>query len=491
MHDPKFEKEVQQRMEELEFSPSEAVWMNLERGLHKQKRRRAPMLWLVFLLGGMILGAGGASLFYFNRPSSSSRLGAAGSPAVAKTAVATVSPVAPAMANKPIVRGSRATAKTAMATGSTATANTTNDRANTAIEKGRSAVTRTVVTRAFVTRTVASRALTPAKTAVIGSIRQTGGNEKLTGGNDWDIASSLGRIGLSSSGAGLDLRGLNNSAKKQLPAPEAAMANKRGAKKLQLSRTPSWEAGFAGGGGLSSAVLSETPAIHPQTSFLTPPSLSLASSLQQSAFAAGHPQLRFSKIQPDVSFLAGIFIQRPVLKKLSVTFGLNLHYYSTRLETGQKAPDSVNTNRASLFYPTTAYAAQPAQNAPYYTSENYKYSNRYYFLEIPISVQWQFNRSRKTPLFWEGGLSYSRLVSANALYYNEKSGVYYKDGGAASPNHLMAFSSLMIGMSWRGNLIRLGPEGQYGLSSLVNANNATSQHLFYGGLKVIVIPRKW
>lgn len=174
-----------------------------------------------------------------------------------------------------------------------------------------------------------------------------------------------------------------------------------------------------------------------------------------------------------------------------MTFGLNLHYYSTRLETGQKAPDSVNTNRASLFYPTTAYAAQPAQNAPYYTSENYKYSNRYYFLEIPISVQWQFNRSRKTPLFWEGGLSYSRLVSANALYYNEKSGVYYKDGGAASPNHLMAFSSLMIGMSWRGNLIRLGPEGQYGLSSLVNANNATSQHLFYGGLKVIVIPRKW
>lgn len=184
-------------------------------------------------------------------------------------------------------------------------------------------------------------------------------------------------------------------------------------------------------------------------------------------------------------------MQRPILKKLSLTFGLNLHYYSTWLETSEKAPDSVNTSRPSLFYPTTAYAAPLAQSTPYYASQDYKYSNHYYFLEIPIALQWQFNRNRKTPLFWEGGLSYSRLISANALYYNEKSGVYYKDGGAASPNHLMAFSSIMIGLSWRGNLIRLGPEGQYGLTSLVSANNASSQHLFYGGLKITVVPRRW
>ena len=507
MHDPKFEKEVQQRMEELEFTPSEAVWVNLHRGLHKEKRRRAPMLWLFFLLGGMMLGAGGASLFYFSRPSSPrlssmSGIGAAGSPATGKTTVVTVSPVAPAtaknvepkngivtgspvasargkniMPKNVIVTGSAAAEKRAMATGSSATGKKT-------IATGSPATVRTMVE--------GGRGNTGAQQREGNRSIVTGVPGQLHPTADRDIASSLGRIRLSSAMAGLNVRDLNSSAKKQPLTARAAMADKHAAKKARFSNTPSWEAGFAAGGGLSSAALSQTPAVHAQTSYLTSPTLSLASSLQLSASGAGRPQLRFSRIRPDVSFWAGIFVQRPVLKRLSLTLGLNLHYYSTRLETGQQAPDSVNTNRASLFYPTTAYAYAPraAQGAPY-TSENYKYSNHYYFLEIPISLQWQFNRSRKTPLFWEGGLSYSRLVSANALYYNEKSGMYYKDGGAASPNHLLAFSSVMVGLSWRGNLIRLGPEGQYGLSSLVNTNNASGQHLCYGGLKVIVIPRKW
>src|ERR1700733_2156370 len=87
MHDPKFEKEVQQKMEELEFTPSEVVWANLQRELHKEKRRKAPLFWLFFLLGGMLLGAGGASLFYFHR--NPSGISGAGSPSAPKTVTVT------------------------------------------------------------------------------------------------------------------------------------------------------------------------------------------------------------------------------------------------------------------------------------------------------------------------------------------------------------------------------------------------------------------
>jgi len=59
MHEPEFEKKVQQKMEELEFSPSEAVWMNLERRIGTKKRRRLPLFWL-FFLPGLLLGAAGA-----------------------------------------------------------------------------------------------------------------------------------------------------------------------------------------------------------------------------------------------------------------------------------------------------------------------------------------------------------------------------------------------------------------------------------------------
>jgi hypothetical protein len=501
MHDPKFEKEVQQKMEGLEFSPSERVWANLQRGLNKEKRRRAPLFWLFFLLGGMMLGAGGASLFYFNR--NSSRISGARSTTTGKTIDVTRAPIA-AETNRPVGGDAEASVTGTPVTGTPVAGTLVGGIhvAGTPVTGTRRIVAARVTgTRSAAINKPAARIMTAASdpATIDGNLpvsrrlsvpvdragrRQV---EPMTGlihpDPEWDIASRLAKISLSSASTILNAPGLHISANRSQIVTGEAM-NRRKAKKARFSNTPLWEAGFAGGGGLSSAVLS------PPSSFTTnnpPVGLNLISNLQSSA--AAPLQLRFSKIQPDLSFWAGIFVQRPVLKKLTLNFGFNLHYYSTRLETGQKAADSVN--RTPSYFSPNPYAQYTTLYAPYYSPETYRYSNHYYFLEVPISLQWQFNRSRKTPLFWEGGLSLSRLISANALYYNEKSGVYYKDGGGANPNHLMAFSSLMIGLSWRGDLIKLGPEAQYGLSSLINANDASTQHLFYGGIKITVVPKKW
>ncbi|HLY68640.1 MAG TPA: hypothetical protein VKR53_02855, partial [Puia sp.] len=56
MHDPEFEKQVQKKLEELRFDPSGAVWAKVEQEMKKDKRRR-PLLW-IFLLTGMLLGTG-------------------------------------------------------------------------------------------------------------------------------------------------------------------------------------------------------------------------------------------------------------------------------------------------------------------------------------------------------------------------------------------------------------------------------------------------
>src|SRR3569833_1225864 len=45
MHDPKFEKEVQQKLEELSFSPSDAVWANVDRAVNGGRKRRTPVFW--------------------------------------------------------------------------------------------------------------------------------------------------------------------------------------------------------------------------------------------------------------------------------------------------------------------------------------------------------------------------------------------------------------------------------------------------------------
>src|SRR5580700_4748665 len=62
MHDPKFEQEVQRRMHDLEFVPSESVWAGIQQGIAPRERRRAvAIFWWLF--PGMLLLAGGIVMY--------------------------------------------------------------------------------------------------------------------------------------------------------------------------------------------------------------------------------------------------------------------------------------------------------------------------------------------------------------------------------------------------------------------------------------------
>jgi hypothetical protein len=203
-----------------------------------------------------------------------------------------------------------------------------------------------------------------------------------------------------------------------------------------------------------------------------------------------------SKVQPDLSFWAGIFVQKPILNDLSVSVGLNLHYYSTKVYTGDKISNLTLSNNNYIYSPSnqslaSIAAAGPGQSYPYYAAgDQQTFINRYYFLEIPGSIQWQISHNPRMPLFWEGGFSLSYLVSSNAIYYNTKAGVYYKDGEVTNRTQFNISTALMIGIPVKGIRIQVGPQLQYGLTGLLNAQTAGGQHLFYGGLKLVVFPGK-
>src|SRR5260221_13813806 len=60
MPENEFEKKVQQRMEELEFTPSGEVWKEVEYRIRKEKKKRRIFFWLPLLslaLGGAITAA--------------------------------------------------------------------------------------------------------------------------------------------------------------------------------------------------------------------------------------------------------------------------------------------------------------------------------------------------------------------------------------------------------------------------------------------------
>ena len=59
-----FEKQVQQKMEELQLKPSAEVWAEVEKRIRKEKKRRRVIFWWLFPL----VLAGGLAIYYFNQP---------------------------------------------------------------------------------------------------------------------------------------------------------------------------------------------------------------------------------------------------------------------------------------------------------------------------------------------------------------------------------------------------------------------------------------
>ncbi len=246
---------------------------------------------------------------------------------------------------------------------------------------------------------------------------------------------------------------------------------------LQKTKRP-WEAGFSGGGGVSR--------LNRLTISASTQDQALSANLYNIATSNAAPSKRYvSDIRPDASFTGGIYLQKPLSRRWSVNLGMNLHYYSTRITIGEPVNTYVPAT-ASLIAPTVTPSAQSSTN--FIAGDREVFTNHYYFLELPVNVQYQLNKSNLLPLFLEGGFSLSRLMGSDALFYNAHSGVYYKDPSVLEKTQFNVSSALMVGLPFHGIRIMAGPQVQYGLTPLVNNQNQGDQHFLYAGLRVVVIP---
>ena len=56
MEENKFERQVQQKMDELKINPSDSVWENVKSGIEKRKNRKWAFLILFFLFALLLTG---------------------------------------------------------------------------------------------------------------------------------------------------------------------------------------------------------------------------------------------------------------------------------------------------------------------------------------------------------------------------------------------------------------------------------------------------
>jgi len=499
MHDPKFEKVVQQKMEELAFNPPERVWTKVEEAIRKDKRRRVPLFWLFFLPGSLLLGAGVTYLLIGKKtqpvqhaiaiPANGNEAGSSEGTTVSAERVAP-------SGKTTVASGTIVSSGTTIASGTASSETTSSSKRTPAFTGTPASSAKTPASVSPGKRTSAVDGLA-AKDKDDAEILDHSGDrgsltEKGMGNDDGKAAERQGRallpdlavVPAGHQDIATTIGPLNQQKNGNIATGLMADKQAKAKSPVQLAPRRPWEAAFSGGVGISS-----------MNQALFSPSTINAYYVSQNAGTSitGATQKATSdKVRPGLSFWAGVAALKPFSDRVNISIGLNLHYYSTRIHTGQQVtndPTPLNISGSLLRAPravTTAAAFQPY----FPTGNDVEYTNRYYFMELPVAIQLQLNRSRMMPVFWESGVAFSYLMSSDALYYNTVAKVYYKDGGVANRGHVNLHTALMIGLPFCGSRLQFGPQLEYGVTRLLNENAAGDGHLFYGGLKFVVVPGK-
>jgi hypothetical protein len=261
----------------------------------------------------------------------------------------------------------------------------------------------------------------------------------------------------------------------------ARLTNKKGSiaiAGLQKKSRP-WEAGFVAGGGVSR--------LNRLNSAQAPAAVATTAISFYNINGSNSSKAYISDVRSDASFSGGIYLQKGLSDRLTFNTGMMLHYYSSGITIGQQVNTYVLAS-ASFVNPA---ALTPTPSATVYSAGNRQsFTNRYYFLELPLNMQLQVNKSHLLPLFLEGGFSLARLMSANALLYDSETGVYSKQGEQINKTQVYVSTAFMAGLPIHGLHIEVGPQVQYGLTPIVDNHGLGDQHFFYAGLKVVIIPGK-
>jgi hypothetical protein len=190
-----------------------------------------------------------------------------------------------------------------------------------------------------------------------------------------------------------------------------------------------------------------------------------------------------SEITMGPSISIGGFVQRTLSRRFTLSVGVQYAYLSTRTIVGSKVNTSRAVNQAN-------YSARLVDS--YYDANNTEdYTNRYHFIEIPVLLHTKLNKSMRSPITWDLGLSVARMVGTTALHYDGLGGVYYKDNSLFNKTQWVAATGFNIGLFQQSkHPLAIGPSVRYNMTNMLKKEYNVSQHLWSVGLKATVLLKK-
>ena len=464
MQENRFENKVQEKMEELRLSPSEKVWTNIEKEIENPNKPRRLLLWLFFSLGLLLLGG----VYFIFLPNGFFKRSATD---VVQNNIESPEKVSIVLPKKSTAKetGKNDLNETKLPVLSKQESN----RENT-LQAGRKTDRKTlrkppILSKQKIKGVIKEESESPDQYAKADRNSQVeqGGNVNNEGKKEPQKPSQEQEDSVNSNND-YGLVKNNPSIKDTSSGKEISRINK------QDKKSSKWKFGFTAGAGASEIYRTLFKRAIAGNSYY------YASAVLGPATSVNHP----SVITSGFSYYAGGVVNRQLSKRISISAGINYHYFSSVIHIGNFVDSSLNLYQAPVPYTSSSV------NSYYRYGNNNTYINRYHFIEIPISMNLQLNRNRKVPLLWSAGISISYLVSSNALYYDIGSNIYFEAKRLFNKTQLNTTTGLMIGLPMGGSSLQLGPELQYGATRLLSKTGGTPEHLFYSGLKVIYSPGK-
>lgn len=192
-----------------------------------------------------------------------------------------------------------------------------------------------------------------------------------------------------------------------------------------------------------------------------------AASYNSGNLNSGGPQQQgfsSSATKAGFGFIAGVSAEKNISKKIEFASGINFKSFSTSF----KLYDSAGT-----------YSARIAAN---------KYINHFNFIEVPLSLKFQLGNGKHLPLSWQAGISISELISSNALQLNSSTGYYYKDNSLLNKTQVGFNTAFLLTLfSKQKNSILIGPYFYYDASKIANEGLYDKKHFVFTGLHTQII----
>ena len=176
-------------------------------------------------------------------------------------------------------------------------------------------------------------------------------------------------------------------------------------------------------------------------------------------------------LRPHISFSTGLFAERALSKKLALRLGFGYSFLSTRMTVGNRV-DSV---RSINNY----YSNNLTVNSFYRPGGQSSYTNGYHLLSLSGDISWRIISGKKIKISWENGVSYQRLLTSTMLHYDGNPPGLYKDNSAVTKNHLFISTGLSFPV---GNRWSINPFAMYSLTPVLNRSDTL--HFRNYGLRV-------